>query len=167
MRYPAIVGALLSCTACTGQAEQPVVADGGRLLFVSGAAPPFGVLSSLGNLAKPFIFTVHVQSDSANLDGRLCVELDDECCLLRPQDPEKTRCFGKSRVGPTGSPVGVDYEVSFPVFAPCAQLGPLGRTAYVVPVLATGGFDDSDGILGVDGRGTVDKSHFWSVLCRQ
>ena len=36
---------------------------------------------------------------------------------------------------------------------------------YVVPVLATGGFETTSGSLSVNGFGTIDKNHYWSVLC--
>lgn len=146
--------------------EQENAADGGRLLIVSGADPPFGALLSLMNPTKPFPSVVHVQSDSANLAGRICVQLDDSCCTLKPEDPTKTRCFSDSQVTPTGgAPGSGSYDVKFPTFAPCQQLPSMGRIAYIVPVLATGGFDDSMG-FGVNGLGTVDQTHYWSVLCR-
>lgn len=140
--------------------ENPV--DGGQLLMIESTDPPLGTLTSLSRVT-PFRFSMRVRSDSPQLAGRLCLQVNETCCTLNPGDPRVTRCLQDATVTPTGDPGR--YEVSFlQRVTPCSQELSVSR-AYVVPVLATGGFDPSEGFIGVSGYGTVDMNHYWTVLC--
>ena len=47
---------------------------------------------------------------------------------------------------------------------PCAT-GFAGSIAYVVPVVASGGFTDGPSGFRPEGLGVVDRSHYWTVIC--
>ena len=47
---------------------------------------------------------------------------------------------------------------------PCAT-GFAGSIAYVVPVVASGGFVDGPSGIRPEGLGEVDRSHYWTVIC--
>lgn len=153
--------ALTACLVPLGLEQQNQV-DGGLELYVDSASPPFGTLAAMKR-TEGFSFSLQVRSDSRTLAGRLCVQVNQSCCDLMPDNPAVTRCLLDANVVPTGDQDS--YTVSFqPFFAPCGQ-DPTVQRVYVVPVLASQGFDNSTGVLGIRGFGTIDKNHYWSVLC--
>ena len=142
--------------------EQQNQVDGGLSLYVDSATPPFGTLAAMKR-NEGFTFSLHVRSDSRTLAGRLCVQVNQSCCDLMPDNLAATRCVGDANVVPTGDPDS--FTVTFQsFFAPCGLDLTVPRV-YVVPVLASQGFDSSTGMLGIRGFGTIDKNHYWSVLC--
>ena len=141
--------------------EQQNPSDGGLALYVESASPPFGTLAAMKR-TEGITFSMRVRSDSDRLAGRLCVQINQTCCQLEPDKPSVTRYLFDANVVPTGDPDS--YNVTFQFFAPCGQDAVVPRV-YVVPVLATGGFETTSGSLSVNGFGTIDKNHYWSVLC--
>jgi hypothetical protein len=140
--------------------------DGGQILQVTGATPPFGTQFAQ-NKDTPFFYEVDVKSDSPTLAARLFLQVNGTCCQLNISDSTVTQFrqyanppFLDSTMGTVGQ-----YTINFPSpVQPCQQAQP-GTEIFVVPVLATQGFSSTDGPTSANGLGAVDSSHYWTVSC--
>ncbi|MBP6607935.1 MAG: hypothetical protein KA258_00010 [Deltaproteobacteria bacterium] len=143
--------------------EQQVTTDGGRYLQVKAAIPPFGTQRATSILEK-YSYQVDVVTDSPDVAARLYVQLNGTCCDLNLDNPNITRYFQQAQVAVVDPAAGSYSLVFSQQVLPCAT-GFAGSIAYVVPVVASGGF--ADGPVGVrpEGLGEVDRSHYWTVIC--
>ncbi len=142
---------------------QQFQSDGGTGLVVERAFPPFGTLNAMPR-TTPFAFQLYVKSDSPALAGRLCVQVNENCCMLNP--PDTTSCQDDATVTQVGDPGSGEYELAFQQYPPCILAPGNVPRVYVVPVVATGGFAPTVGFIGAEGLGTVDATHYWTVNCQ-
>ncbi len=154
---------LLSACLVPIPLDQQNPTDGGQLLVVTSAIPEFGARSAIKQ-TDGFVYSIHVQSDSSNLAGRLYLQVNESCCDLMVDDPNATRFLESAANVTADDPSGNSYTVGFGTVVPCVQVAS-GAVAYVVPVLASGGFADGPNGIRPEGLGTVDQTHFWSVRC--
>ncbi len=145
-----------------------MVTDGGSILQVTGATPPFGTQQAF-TITDKWNYEVDVLSDSPVVAGRLYWQVNDTCCDLNVDDPTITRFLQNAdtmAVSSTAGPIGA-YTITFrSAVQPCLPPVAPGLRAFVVPVLASEGFTDN-GATGIspDGLGVVDNSHYWTVSC--
>jgi hypothetical protein len=154
---------LAGCLVPLPLSEQ-TAADGGQVLMVVGAMPPFGTMQAI-SITQQQNYSVEVITDSPRVAGRLFIEVNDACCnLTGDYTVIKFSQFGYAMPEDTGSGTLVRYNIQFqqPV-QPCTMVPPKVR-ANVIPVLATEGFPDPTGV-GPNGLGIVDNSHFWQISC--
>jgi hypothetical protein len=141
--------------------EQQNPSDGGELLLVKGAMPAFGTQRAM-TITDAFQYRVDVATDSANVAGRLYIQLNGTCCDLNPEMAGATRFLQQALVQAASEN---RYTVEFrQVVQPCLQ-GFAGSTVYIVPVIASGGFIDGPTGTKPAGFGEVDQSHYWTVTC--
>jgi hypothetical protein len=144
--------------------SQEMPTDGGTLLEVTGANPPFGTQGPLMR-TDPFNFQVDVTSDSPSVVGRLYVQVNGSCCDLNVDNSNITRFLQEADTLPV-NPGSGRYTIDFrQTVLPC-NLGFSASTAYVVPVLASGGFVDGPRGFRPEGKGIVDRGHYWTVICQ-
>lgn len=146
--------------------EQVATSDGGQILEVTGANPAFGTQRPTSG-GEPFIYEVDVISDSPSVAGRLYAQLNGSCCDLDVDDRKVTYPHQSGTTMAVGAGAGATarYTINFPqVVRPCT-LGFAGTVVYLVPVLASGGFQDGPNGFRPEGNGVVDRSHYWTVIC--
>ena len=155
---------LLLCAGCL--VPLPLSADnsvdGGSLLVVTDRTmPPFGTQVAMGGNAK-FDYTLDVQTDNQTLDARLYAQVDGNCCELDVMNSQKIHILRDEPFMLTEVDPG-HFRIRFIDVRPCQSVPPKA-TAYVIPVVATGGFvgDSSEPPEAV---GTLNKNHYWSVQC--
>lgn len=137
--------------------------DGGTLLIVKGAQPPFGTIHPTQTL-DGYNFQIDVISSSPNVAGRLYAQLSGDCCDLNIDDVNIARFLYSGTATPLGNE-SLRYTIDFrQTFPPCT-LGFAGKMGYLIPVLATGGFRDDPKPFSPEGIGEVDRSHYWTVIC--
>ena len=137
--------------------------DGGTLLIVKGASPPFGTIHPAETL-DGYNFQIDVISSTPAVAARLYAQLRGDCCNLNIEDMNTARFLYSgtaTALGSEGQRYTIDFRQPFP---PCT-LGFAGKMGYLIPVLATGGFRDDLKPFSPEGIGEVDRSHFWTVIC--
>lgn len=154
----AALGVLVAGAGCLiplplEQATQP---DAGEMLVIKGAQPkPFGTFTITSEGDNFLTLSVDVATQSPAVGGLLYRQINGTCCEL---DPINTEFGGQGITAPTSDPGR--WTISFPV-QPCLR----GlKTAYLVPVIASGG------IVSISGndyiaKGEVERTHYWTVLC--
>jgi hypothetical protein len=143
--------------------EQQVSTDGGNNLLVRAAIPPFGTQRATSILEK-YSYQVDVLTDSTEVAARLYLQLNGTCCDLNVDNPNVTR-FNQEAQARAVDPTTGSYSMVFnQQVLPCAT-GFAGSIAYVVPVVASGGFVDGPSGIRPEGLGEVDRSHYWTVIC--
>jgi len=140
--------------------EQQNPTDGGQLLVIKGADPPFGFMKVL-TATDTITFSIDIQTDSSALYGRLYLQVDQTCCKLNVSDQRVTRFVRDASDVLPGTPGG-PLHMSFGLVVPCYQPAP--PVVYLVPVIATGPFAGGP-TESLDAQGTVDMNHFWVVGC--
>lgn len=142
--------------------EPQTATDGGDRLLVRAAIPPFGSLRATSLLEK-YSFQVDVQAGSENVAARLYLQVNGTCCELNLDNPNVTRWSQQATAQTTDTAQG-SYSLLFtqPVL-PCTMV-PAGAVVYAVPVIASGGFADRNGVRP-EGQGEVDRSHYWTIIC--
>jgi hypothetical protein len=137
--------------------------DGGTLLIVKGAQPPFGTIHPTQTL-DGYNFQIDVISTSPSVAGRLYAQISGDCCDLNIDDANIARFLYSGTATPLGND-SLRYTIDFrQTFPPCT-LGFAGKMGYLIPVLATGGFRDDPKPFSPEGIGEVDRSHYWTVIC--
>lgn len=137
--------------------------DGGTLLIVKGAQPPFGTIHPTQTL-DGYNFQIDVISTSPAVAGRLYAQISGDCCDLNIDDANIARFLYSGTATPLGNE-SLRYTIDFrQTFPPCT-LGFAGKMGYLIPVLATGGFRDDPKPFSPEGIGEVDRSHYWTVIC--
>ncbi|MCS6912917.1 MAG: hypothetical protein RMK29_05095 [Myxococcales bacterium] len=158
-----LCGALLA--AATGclvplplSGDNPV--DGGRWLMITDAIPPFGTQLAIRQDVD-FDYTLDLRTDSAAVAGRLYVHVNGDCCELEVTNPQKVH-FLQEAVMITAVEPG-RFRMSWMDVRPCYHVPPRA-VAYVVPVVASGGFVGGP-TEKLEAVGLLDKHHYWSVHC--
>lgn len=142
--------------------QQQNSVDGGQLLMISSAVPPFGTQVAT-KVTDNWKYTIDVVSDSPSLAGRLYRKVDGSCCDVDLTNPRSTRFQQQAqvtRLAPDKNLYSVEFNNQV---VPCDQDQPAGFTIFIVPVLASGGFLPDP--VEPDGIGVVDRTHYWTVRC--
>lgn len=145
--------------------EQQNTSDGGQMLIVKGAMPPFGTQRPT-KATDTYVYQVDVIASSPNVVGRLYIQLNGSCCDLNLDDSNITRYLQQnSELRPIEPLSSRRYTMFFGQnVLPCAQGFP-GSTAFVIPVITSEGFSDGPGGVFPDALGEVDRTHYWTVNC--
>lgn len=147
------------------EAEAPT--DGGQRLEVLGGTPKFGSLPVVSSLDS-FNLGVDVECDSPAVAGRLYLQLNGSCCDLDVTNTKVTRFLQNADTLPVstnrGNGTTARYTIDFRQPAlPCTFVS--GSIAFIIPVLASGGFQDGPTGFRPEGIGITDRSHYWTVIC--
>lgn len=150
------------------QLEPEAAPDGGQILMITGADPRFGSLPVVSKFDTLSNFTVDVVTDSAQVAGRLYLQLNGSCCDLNlERQPPTTRFLQQADTSPidVGGGTTGRYTIGFrQAVQPCAE-ATSGALLFIVPVVATEGFKDGPTKVGPEGLGLTDNSHYWTVTC--
>ncbi len=143
--------------------EQQVTPETCSSLSVQSAIPPFGTQRATSILEK-YSYQVDVTTDCPSVSARLYLQLNGTCCDLNVDNPNVTRFYQQAQAQAVDSTAGIYSLVFSQQVLPCAT-GFAGSIAYVVPVVASGGFADGPSGFRPEGLGEVDRSHYWTVTC--
>lgn len=149
--------------------EQEAAPDGGLLLQVIDSDPKFGV-QSLTKSTDQVQYQLDVLTDSPQVKGRLYVQLNGTCCDLGVDATPPTARFllqADPRLIEMGMQTGsMDrYTIDFSQRVQPCNMSASSSLVFMVPVVATEGFADGTTGYHPEGLGTVDRSHYWTVIC--